>query len=136
MAEARKLGFVDSFRSERRLLAGGYGPAIATGGVDVTLEEMMYGYSVLANGGIMRGQELIVPHDSATSARWTPISILKVDGHLGEVRWDIEQKPQGESRSSSPSYPFLIWDILSDPSAPCVTFAADAFRSVPRHQVR
>ncbi|HWC29146.1 MAG TPA: transglycosylase domain-containing protein, partial [Dehalococcoidia bacterium] len=56
---ARKLGFSETFRFGPGGCSkgGGYGPAIATGGVDVTLEEMMYGYSVLANGGKMRGVE-------------------------------------------------------------------------------
>jgi len=120
VTEARKLGFVDSFRIDG-CSSGGYGPAIATGGVDVTLEEMMYGYSVLASGGIMRGQEMIFPHDS-DERQMDPVSILKIVDNLGEVRWDIEQKRK-EKQVIDPGYPYLIWDILSDPSATCVTFA-------------
>jgi membrane peptidoglycan carboxypeptidase len=119
VTEARKLGFVDSFRIDG-CSSGGYGPAIATGGVDVTLEEMMYGYSVLASSGVMRGQEAIFTHDD-DERQMDPVSILKIEDNRGQVRWDIEKKRK-EKQVIDAGYTYLIWDILSDPSATCVTF--------------
>ena len=46
VTEAKKFGFKDTFRTGADgCSAGSYGPAIATGGIGVTLEEMMFGYS-------------------------------------------------------------------------------------------
>jgi membrane peptidoglycan carboxypeptidase len=118
--EARKVGFVDTFRLDGCSGYGGYGPAIATGGVDVTLAEMVYGYSTLAAGGTMRGQEPIVPHDS-DERQIDPVSILKIVDNLGNVRWDIEAKKR-EAQVVDPGYAYLIWDILTDSSARCRTF--------------
>ncbi|HEX5140480.1 MAG TPA: transglycosylase domain-containing protein [Dehalococcoidia bacterium] len=119
VVEARKLGFVDSFRVDG-CSSGGYGPAIATGGVDVTLEEMMYGYSVLASDGIMRGQQPLFGHDS-DERQMDPVSLLKVVDNKDNVLWDINQKHK-EQQVIDPAYPYLVWSILSDVSATCVTF--------------
>ena len=118
--EARKVGFVDTFRLDGCSGSGGYGPAIATGGVDVTLAEMMYGYSTLAAAGVMRGQEPITPHDS-DERQIDPVSILKITDNLGTVRWDITDKKR-EAQVVDPGYAYLLWDILTDSSARCRTF--------------
>ena len=118
--EARKVGFVDTFRADGCSGFGGYGPAIATGGVDVTLAEMMYGYSTLASAGVMRGQEPIAPHDS-DEREIDPVSILKIVDNLGNVRWDIAEKKR-EAQVVDSGYAYLIWDILTDSSARCRTF--------------
>ncbi len=120
---ARDLGFSETFRSgEGGCSRGlGYGPAIATGGVDVTLEEMMYGYSVLANGGMMRGVEPILPRPRG-EREIDPVAILKVTDAAGEVRYDVDEHRK-EKRVIDAEYAYLVWDILSDPSAQCLTFS-------------
>ncbi len=118
--EARKVGFVDTFRLDGCSGYGGYGPAIATGGVDVTLAEMMYGYSTLAAAGTMHGQEPITAHDS-DERQADPVSILKIVDNLGTVRWDIADKKR-EIQVVDPGYAYLIWSILTDSSARCRTF--------------
>jgi membrane peptidoglycan carboxypeptidase len=50
---ARSMGFTS--------LTGFYGPAIAIGGVDLKPLDLTYGYSVLANGGLMAGQDTFAP---------------------------------------------------------------------------
>ena len=52
-----------TFGEEHRLhgLDGAYGPAIAIGGVDLKALDLTYGYSVLANGGVMAGQDTFAP---------------------------------------------------------------------------
>jgi membrane peptidoglycan carboxypeptidase len=121
-AQGQKMGFADSFK----VGAGGcaasdfYGPAVATGGVGVTLEEMMVGYSVLANGGVMRGMPAPNPADAQQRAI-DPVTILNVTDAKGETRFDIT-KNRKEQRVVEDEYTYLVWDILSDPQAQCLTF--------------
>ena len=112
VAQAKKMGFTS--------LTGNYGPAIATGGVDLTQIDMVYGYSVLANNGVMNGQEPLVKHRSGERTI-DPISILKVTDAGGRVRFDVEQRRRSE-RIVSPEYTYLITSILTDGSSQCLTF--------------
>jgi membrane peptidoglycan carboxypeptidase len=118
--EARKVGFVDTFRQDGCSAGIGYGPAIATGGVDVTLEEMVFGYSTLAAAGTMRGQEPTAPHDP-DERQADPVSILRIEDNLGNVRWDIDEKRR-EMQVVDPGYAYLLWSILTDSKARCRTF--------------
>ncbi|MPZ48963.1 MAG: hypothetical protein GEU75_06580 [Dehalococcoidia bacterium] len=133
VAEARRLGFMKTFREGvNGCSGGGYGPAIATGGVGVTLEEMMYGYTVMANGGVMKGQAPLAPN--RTNERTIdPISILKVTDAQGRVRFDVETERR-EERVIKEEYTYLISNILSDSSAQCATFGCGGI-SVPGRQV-
>jgi membrane peptidoglycan carboxypeptidase len=133
VARAREVGFMKTFRTgENGCSGGGFGPAIATGGVGVTLEEMMYGYTVLASGGVMNGQEPFVPH-RANERKIDPVSILKVIDAQGRVRFDIEEKRRSE-RVVKEEYTYLVSNVLSDSSAQCVTFGCGGI-SVPGRQV-
>jgi membrane peptidoglycan carboxypeptidase len=130
---AKTLGFGETFRFGPGGCSrgGGYGPAIATGGVDVTLEEMMIGYSVLANGGILRGVEAILPRprDERTI---DPVAILKVVDAAGTVRYDVEQHRK-QQRVIDAEYAYLVWSILTDPSAQCATFGCGGI-SIPGYR--
>ncbi len=122
---ATKLGFAQTFRlpwegDGTGCGTGGYGPAVATGGVDVTLEEMVYGYSVLANGGIIRGVEPILAHLPGERTI-DPVAILKIENELGEVIYDVEEHRK-EEQVVEAEFAYLIWDILSDPQSQCLTF--------------
>jgi len=121
---AKKFGFAQTFRpaweDERDCGTGGYGPAIATGGIGVTLEEMVIGYTVLANGGILRGSEPIIGH-APDERQIDPIAILKIEDESGEVLYDIEAHRR-EEQVIEPEYTYLIWDILVDPQAECLVF--------------
>ena len=127
VAEARKLGFMQTFRLKESggggcSNTGSYGPAIATGGVDVTLEEMVFGYTVLANGGIMRGAETINPALRRSNERKIdPVSILRITDAKNTVRYDAEKRRK-EERVIEAEYAYLIWSILSDPQARTITF--------------
>jgi membrane peptidoglycan carboxypeptidase len=135
--QARKMGFMQTFRLRRDggcSVQGGYGPAIATGGVDVTLEEMMFGYSVFANGGVMRGQESFSAQARRANERQIdPVAILKVTDAQGRTRYDVEQHRKQE-RIVKEDYTYLVSNILSDPSAECITFGCGGI-SVPGRQV-
>ncbi len=110
--QAKRLGFTT--------LGGGYGPAIATGGVDLSVIDMAYGYSVLANGGVMRGQEPFVRH-RADERQVDPISLLRVTDFDGRLRFDIETRRK-EERIVDEEYVYLVTSILTDGSAQCITF--------------
>ncbi|HXH22112.1 MAG TPA: transglycosylase domain-containing protein [Dehalococcoidia bacterium] len=135
VTQARKMGFVKSFRSRQNdgCSAGTYGPAIATGGVDITLEEMVFGYSVFANGGMMRGMTPFPPGHGAGERKLDPIAILKVEDAQKRVRFDVSQR-RGEERVVKPEFTYLISNILSDPSAQCITFGCGGI-TVPGRQV-
>jgi membrane peptidoglycan carboxypeptidase len=123
-AMAKQLGFAQTFRpaweNEKDCGTGGYGPAIATGGVGVTLEEMMIGYSVLANSGVMRGVDPIIPH-APDERQVDPIAILKIENERGEVLYDVEEHRKEEEVIDA-GFTYLIWDILTDPNAECLVF--------------
>jgi membrane peptidoglycan carboxypeptidase len=113
---AKKMGFTG--------LMTGYGPAIATGGVDLTPLDLTYGYSVLAGGGVMRGQTPLIPH-RADERQVDPVSILRVEDAQGRVRWDIEERRK-EERVVKEEFVYLVTSILADPQAQCATFGCGA----------
>jgi membrane peptidoglycan carboxypeptidase len=123
VAQAKKMGFTS--------LTGFYGPAIATGGVDITALDLSYGYSVLAAGGVMNGQEPLVRH-RAGERTVDPISILKVTDSESRVRFDVEPRRKSE-RIVGADYAYLVSTILSDGSAQCLTFGCGGI-TIPGRQ--
>ena len=123
--QARALGFLDTFRVTAEggcSVGAGYGPAIATGGVGVTLEEMVFGYSVFANEGILRGQQVAAGQARRANERSIdPISILSVVDAQGVVLLDVETL-RAEQLVVPAAHTYLITDILSDSQAQCQTF--------------
>ena len=99
----------------------GYGPALTLGGVDITLEDLVYGYSTFATGGILRGEETLFAYDGGERAL-DPVAILSVSNGMGEVLY--EHGAPTEQRVYPESYPYLITSILSDGSNQCITFGA------------
>jgi membrane peptidoglycan carboxypeptidase len=111
-------------------LDGSYGPAISIGGVDVKGLDLAYAYTVLANGGIMRGQRPAIPHPQGERGM-DPVSILSVARNNGEVVFQAERL---EHRQFPEQQVFLVNSILSDPNAQCQTFGCGGI-SVPGYQV-
>ncbi len=99
-------------------LTGSYGPSITIGGVDVNVLDMTYGYSVLANNGVMKGMPSILELPEGERPL-DPIAILKVENSDGEVVFEPERR---EERIVPAEYAYLVTDILSDPQAQCATF--------------
>ena len=131
--QARDMGFLDTFRVQAEggcSVGAGYGPAIATGGVGVTLEEMVFGYTVFANAGVLRGQEVAAGEARRTNERSVdPISILSVVDAQGSVLLDIETTRKEELVVPA-AHAYLVTDILSDSQAQCVTFGCGGI-SIP-----
>ncbi|MEZ4502854.1 MAG: transglycosylase domain-containing protein [Dehalococcoidia bacterium] len=99
----------------------GYGPALTLGGADITLEDLTYGYSVLANRGIMRGQPTLEQYDPGERTV-DPVALLKVADSEGNVLY--EYKEPTERRVIPESFTYLVTSIISDGRNQCITFGA------------
>ncbi|NDJ54069.1 MAG: penicillin-binding protein, partial [Chloroflexi bacterium] len=92
-----------------------YGLALTLGGGEVTLYDMTYSYSVMANMGTMVGRP-IAPDDRRPGFRTlNPATLLRVEDRSGQILWEYGK---GNTFSSSPvtdpGLSYLITDILSD----------------------
>ncbi|MGE3960177.1 MAG: penicillin-binding protein [Dehalococcoidia bacterium] len=107
----------------------GYGPALITGGSEITLVDEVYAYSVLATGGIMRGSEAIAtPRLDPGERTLEPAAILEVTDSEGRVIYEYE--PQ-EQRVVAEPYPYLVTSILSDGKNQCVTYGVCGALALP-----
>jgi membrane peptidoglycan carboxypeptidase len=101
----------------------GYGPALTTGGGEITLLDQAIAYSVLATGGIMRGQEAIATRNLDPGERTLePVALLRVTAPDGEVLYEFNQPD--EQRVVGEEYAYLVTSILSDPQNTCITYSA------------
>jgi membrane peptidoglycan carboxypeptidase len=92
-----------------------YGLSLTLGGGDVRLLDMVYAYSVFANGGTMAGQP--VPDDRQRPGYRTldPVSILQVRDKSGQIIYEYE-RPESE-RLVDQQHVYLLQDIQSDYNA-------------------
>ncbi|MEZ4503947.1 MAG: transglycosylase domain-containing protein [Dehalococcoidia bacterium] len=97
----------------------GYGPALTVGGADITLQDLVLGYSVLATGGVLRGQDATIPQDPGERTI-EPVALLEVKDSSGEVLYSARPK---EERIVAESFTYLVTSILTDPKTQCVTFS-------------
>ena len=107
------------------------GPALVTGGGDVKLVDMVYGYTAFANLGILKG---VAPQGERPL---DPVMILRVEDRKGNVLYPLVD---GEPFPDSPSLQelrvapaeetYLINDILVDPNAECIIFGCGGL-SIP-----
>ncbi len=106
-----------------------YGPALTVGGVGVTLSDLVYGYSVLATGGVRRGVESGVER-TEPDRKVDPATVLKVtDATTGEVVY--EYQGPAEEQVFPASFPYLITSIISDGNNQCITFGVCGALSLP-----
>jgi membrane peptidoglycan carboxypeptidase len=120
----RRMGFTD--------LNGQYGPSIAIGGIDLKAFDLVRGYSVIANGGRMVGQDMFAPAITEETML-EPVSILRIEDVDGNVVFDINDH-RDVSQVVAPHQAYMITDILSDPSAQCLTFGCGGI-TIPGYQV-
>ena len=109
---------------------GGYGPALITGGSEITLLDEVYAYSVLATGGLMRGQS-----DAMVSARLDPgertlepAAIREITDSEGRVLYAYQPE---EQRVVAEPYTYLVTSILSDGANQCVTYGVCGALALP-----
>lgn len=101
----------------------GYGPALTTGGGEITLLDQVIAYGVLASNGVMRGQEAILtPALDAGERTLEPVAILKVTDPDGEVLYEFTEPV--ERQVVGAEYSYLVTSILSDGRNQCITYGA------------
>ena len=106
----------------------GYGPALTLGGVDITLEDLTFAYSVLANEGIMRGQPVLTPYDPSERTV-DPVALLKVTDADGHVLYEFTEPT--ERRVVASNFVWLVTSIISDGDNQCITFGACGALGLP-----
>lgn len=107
-----------------------YGLALTLGGGEVKLLDQTYAYSVIANGGVMAGQE--VPQNDRQDGyrKLNPVSVLKVTDADGKVLEEYTQ-PKTE-RIVSEQAAYLITDVLSDNNARAPAFGLNSVLKLSR----
>jgi len=82
--------------------------------------DLAFSYSVLANGGTMRGQQPVTPHKNGERTV-DPVAVLKITARDGHVVFESKSVKR-ETQVAPPQQTFLVNSILSDPNAQCLTF--------------
>jgi membrane peptidoglycan carboxypeptidase len=98
-----------------------YGVSIATGGANITLLDMTYMYSTLANNGAIVGQEPV----EGSVRRADPVALLKVTDGRGRVLYEFKE-PKREQVVPAPQA-YLLTNVLSDDSARTLIYAPGTF---------
>jgi len=92
-----------------------YGLSICLGGGEVTLLDLVYAYTVFANGGIMAGQPRPPEELRPGYRELDPVAILRVTDSDGTI---LEEYRQPQTRDVlTPQLAYLITSILSDNQA-------------------
>ena len=133
VTQAKKMGITTL---DRQL-----GPSLTVGGVDVKLVDMVYGYTVFPNLGLLKGVPTIEERPAGNRV-FDPVVITRVEDRDGNVLYPIEEngqpgdrvKPQ-EERVAPAEGSFMISDILSDGNAQCITFGVCGALSIPGRQL-
>jgi membrane peptidoglycan carboxypeptidase len=108
--------------------ASNYGPALTLGGVDVSLEDLVNAYGVLASGGEQRGQ--LAPGSLTSSdPRPEPVVLLEVRDSYGGLLYKHEQTATRRVVPESAAY--LVTSILADGNNQCITFGVCGALSIP-----
>jgi 1A family penicillin-binding protein len=103
---------------------GTYGLSLTLGGGEVMPLDIIYAYSVFANGGVMAGTP-VLPQDRRPGMReLDPVAILRVVDAHGEVLEEFK-KPQTK-QIISPQLAYLITSILSDNDSRALFFGPNS----------
>ncbi|MBI3538100.1 MAG: transglycosylase domain-containing protein [Chloroflexi bacterium] len=92
-----------------------YGLALTLGGGEVTLLDITYANSVLANGGIMAGAAIDPENIKPGFRTLDPVAILKVSDSNNNTLYEFKQPEK--QQILTPQLAYLVNDILSDNSA-------------------
>ncbi len=90
--------------------AQGYGASIATGGANITMLDMVYGYTTIARNGNMIGDTAIENYPKGYRPL-DPVSYTKVLDGDGDVLYTYVPKTQQVVPSA---YPYLVTSIISN----------------------
>ncbi|OGO05645.1 MAG: hypothetical protein A2Y60_04505, partial [Chloroflexi bacterium RBG_13_54_9] len=100
-----------------------YGLSLTLGGGEVKLLDMVYGYTIFANGGKMTGVDVPPKEQQPGMRKLNPVAILRVEDAEGRVLEEFNAPK--EEQVISPQHAYLITDILSDNNARALFFGAD-----------
>lgn len=106
-----------------------YGLSLTLGGGEVWLLDMVYAYSVFANGGMMMGQPTKLARTGYRQL--DPVSILRVEDSKGEVLEEYKQpevRPVvlADGRELSPQEAYLLTHVLADNNARAAVFGSNS----------
>jgi membrane peptidoglycan carboxypeptidase len=107
---------------------GNYGPSFTLGGADVTLLDMTYVFSVLANYGEQAGMPSVLGLPRG-SRPLDPIAVLKVEDGDGNVLWEADHR---RTRITPADETFMITEILSNDANRVSMFGANSPLNLPR----
>ncbi len=107
-----------------------YGLSLTLGGGEVSLLDLVYAYSVLANGGEQIGAQVRETDLLPGHRVLEPIVITKIVDSNGELIF--EQGPTSRERLASEQATWLITDILSDDQARQDTYGPNSFLKLSR----
>jgi membrane peptidoglycan carboxypeptidase len=107
-----------------------YGPAFTLGGVDVSLLDMTYAYSVLANGGEQAGMSTVLdgPRGSRTL---DPVVVLEVKDAAGRTLY--RHRPRTE-RIAPAAHVYTLTHVLMDDRARQSMFGLNSALNLPGRQ--
>jgi membrane carboxypeptidase/penicillin-binding protein len=100
-----------------------YGLALTLGGGEVRLIDMVYSFSVFANGGVMYGVPIPEAEREMGYRELDPVAIKRVDDRSGNTIW-IYEEPESR-RILDEKLAYLMNDILSDNNARSWAFGVD-----------
>ncbi|MBC7236015.1 MAG: transglycosylase domain-containing protein [Chloroflexi bacterium] len=106
------------------LNAAHYGLSLTLGGGDVKLLDMVYAFSVFANGGTMLGVPVMPDRYRPGYRQLDPVAILKVTDASGKVIYEYTEPQRQEV--IRPEVAYLITDILSDNQARTPAFGPES----------
>lgn len=104
------------------LETGQYGLALTLGGGEVTLLDLTYAYSVLANNGVMAGIPVPEADQRPGFRQLAPVIVRRILDRNGQVLYEADLRTQP---ILSPELAFLINDVLSDNAARAAAFGLD-----------
>ena len=109
--------------------ASNYGPSITLGGGDVTLLDMAYAYSVIANNGLMLGQRSVL--DLPPGYReLDPVAVLEIRDSRGRLLYQYES---AEERQVIPApQAFQVTSVLSDNNARSILYGFNSTLVIDR----
>ena len=105
---------------------GAYGPSLTLGGGEVSLLDLTYAYTALANGGKLAGHPTtIVLPDGFREL--DPVAVLEIRDADGRVLYEWSAAGEPDARVvARPAQAFQITDILSDNEARSLLYGFDS----------
>ena len=110
-----------------------YGLALTLGGGEVKLLDMVYAFSLLANGGVMAGDAVPAERQAEGLRTLDPVSILQVRDKNGLIIY--EYKEPKLAQVVSPQVAYVMSNILSDTAARWAAFGRPNDLEIPGHTV-